>query len=131
MPRKSEVLLASAVRAATNFSQPVASGAETRGLFLTLAVTAVPGVDTVGLTLQVRDPVTGVWIDYVVFAAFATAVTAYNVIYPTGFATAAAPGISATNFAVVNAPIPNDWRVKVTHSAATNFTYSVSYQEVT
>jgi hypothetical protein len=109
------VILTSGVRAAS------ANGVDrtnhnARGLILVIDVTAVPGTDTVTFTIQGKDPASGKY--YTVLASAALVATG-TVVLRVG------PGLTAANNLVANDILPRTWRVITTHSAATNFTYSV------
>jgi len=109
---------ASAVRAATNSSvvyentQPKSY----RGLHLVFDITVAPGVDTVTLKIEGYDTTSGKYYDILVGAALSTVGTNTMRVYPSQ--------VAAANVAVSDC-LPSAWRVTVTHSAATNFTYSV------
>ena len=118
--------LSSAVRAATvivlgsTLTGSNISGQQGSGLTAYLNVSAVPGTDTVQLVLEEQDPTSGVWT--AVAATTATAVTGL-VTLKLGVGIAA---IAATTTAVaVNQILPAIWRIRVVHSAGTNFTYSL------
>lgn len=117
---KDLTVLASAVRAATNNSADQ-KNLNYRGLHLIIDVTAVPGVDTVTFTIQGKDPLSGKYYTILASAAIAAAGTTVLKVYP---------GLTAAANAVANDVLPEDWRVAVTHSAASNFTYSVGAQLV-
>ena len=111
------VLLASAVRAANN-DTPDQVNRFGRGVIVFVDVTAVPGVDTVTFTLQGRNPIRAAsW--YTILASAALAATGQVVLK-------AFPGLTAAANLTVSDVLPYHWRVSVAHSAATNFTYSVS-----
>lgn len=127
-------LLASAVRSATqaivgqDIIDPAVNGnrsginAEISGAVFYLNVTAVPGVDTVQLVLEEQDPTSGVWSQ--VAATTATAVTGMvrMKIKP------AIAGVAASTTGVqVQDIMPAIWRVRVVHSGAGNFTYSLGF----
>jgi hypothetical protein len=112
---------ASAVRNATlvgadNKKVPGASGVKA-----VLDVTAVPGVDTVQLVLEQKDPVSGKYVQMLAGVAGAGIRTDVLTIYP-GVAVAA--NVSASDI------LPDDYRFRVVHSAGTNFTYSVRLTEL-
>jgi len=110
-----QTVFASAVRAATVNSAPYTNyGA--RGLHLVFDVTAIPGGDTVTPKIEGYDPTSGKYYDILVGAARATTGTVTMRVYPSQVASA--------NLAVADV-LPSAWRVTMTHSAATNFTYSV------
>ncbi|HYD33802.1 MAG TPA: hypothetical protein VEA39_04465 [Methylophilaceae bacterium] len=108
-------LLASAVRAATN-STPDQEGDQFDGIHVIVDVTAVPGTDTVTPSIQGRDPVSGKYYDLLVGSAISAVGT---VVLKVGQGIAAAANLAAADI------VPSSWRVVLTHSAGTNFTYSV------
>lgn len=112
---RSVTLLASAVRAATNNTADQ-TNLNHRGVSVTIDVTAVPGVDTVTPKIQGKDELSGKYYDIVVGAAIVAQSTVVLKV---------CPGITpAANVAVADM-LPKIWRVVLTHSAASNFTYSV------
>lgn len=128
-----KTLLASAVRAATqtilgqDILDPTNSAGQRSGIYAEavggvfyLNVTAVPGVDTVQLVLEEQDPTSGVW--STVAAQTATAATGMVrlKIKPDVVAVAA-----STSGITVQDVFPAIWRIRVVHSAASNFTYSL------
>ena len=110
-------LYASAVRAATITSSDIVKSSNYRGIHVIINVTAVPGADTITPKIQGRTA-TGTYYDLLVGSAIVA--TGTNVIKIN-------PGAAVIANAVASDTIPDVWRVVVTHSAATNFTYSVDY----
>jgi hypothetical protein len=112
-------VLASGVHAATNNSADL-TNLNATGVIIYFNVSVVPGVDTVTLSVEGKDPVSGNYGVLYAATAIATVIQpARYVLYP------GASGAGPTG--VLAIPIPRTWRVKITHSAATNFTYSVGY----
>lgn len=109
-----ETLLASAVRAATT-STADQQKVINRGVYVFLKVTAVPGVDTLTVTIQGKD-VDGTY--YTILASTASAATGTVTLK-------VYPGLPNTANVSSNEVLPDLWRVTVTHSAGTNFTYSL------
>lgn len=108
-------VLASAVRAATNNS-PDLLNYNWHGADFIIDMTAVPGTDTVTPKVQGYDQASGKWYDLLVGAAIVGVSTVVLRV---------APGITpATNLAVASV-LPFRFRLLFTHSAASNFTYSV------
>ena len=105
-------IFASAVRAATTNSA-VFTNYTSRGGHIVIDVTAVPGIDTVTPSVQAFDPISGKFYDILVGTALVATGTVVLKVFP-GIAS------SANDF------LPLNWRVVMTHSALTNFTYSVS-----
>lgn len=111
------IVLDSAVRKATTSSadqvNPNAAGA-----IIYFAVIAVPGTDTVALTVEAKDPASGF------YSVLFTAPPISNITRPARYVIY--PGASSgAPTMVLGLPLPRTWRVTVLHSAATNFTYSV------
>lgn len=111
-------VLASAVRAATNNSEDQ-KNRDAKGLHLIIDMTAVPGVDTVTFTIQGKDPLSGKYYTLLASAAIVAASTVVLKVYP---------GLTAAANLVASDVLPADWRVLATHSAGSNFTYSVGAQ---
>ena len=108
-------VLASAARTTTTNSADQ-TNYNARGVHVLLNVTAVPGVDTVTLSIQGKDPVSAVYYTLLTgLAVVGTGVNVYKVF----------PGITAVANGAASDVLPRTWRVAVTHSAATSFTYSV------
>ena len=97
---------------------PAVPGAQS--ITAVLDVTAVPGVDTVQLIVEGRDPGTGKY--YTLLSAAARAGAGTDVL-------TIAPGIAVTANVSANAVVPSVYRVRVAHSAGTNFTYAISVRE--
>lgn len=112
---------ASAVRSATFVGDDNKKVPGNHGCLVILNVTAVPGVDTVTLSIEGKDPVSGVY--YTVLAAAARSATGQDVLQ-------VQPGGAVTANVSANASVPDTYRVKVTHSAGSAFTYSVSVTEL-
>lgn len=112
---EARTVLASAIRAANNNSGKLMNNAH-RGVDVIIDVTAVPTVDTVTFTVEGEDPASGKWYPLLASAALVAAGTVVLHIYP---------GATVTANLSANANLPRAWRVTATHSAATNFTYSV------
>lgn len=130
---KSYAALASAVRNATqtvlrsDIIDPVNSSGqrsginpESGGLIAYLNVTAVPGVDTVQLVLEEQDPASGVWSQIC-----ATTPTAVTGLVKLKLKQAIASIAATTTLVQAQDTLPAEWRLRVVHSAATNFTYSL------
>jgi len=93
---------------------------EATGLLANLNITAVPGVDTVQLVLEEIDPLSGVVTSLA--ASTATAVTGMVRLKMFPAITAVA---ASTAGVTVQDILPANWRIRVVHSAASNFTYSL------
>ena len=111
-----QTILASAVRAATN-SSAVVNNYGARGMHLVIDMTVVPGVDTVTPKIEGYDPTSGKYYDILVGAAIVATGTVVMRVYPSQ--------VAAANVAVSDC-LPSAWRITMTHSAATDFTYSVA-----
>lgn len=108
-------VLASAVRAATNNSTDQ-SNLVGCGVHVVIDVTAVPGVDTVTPKIQGKDELSGKYYDILTGAAIVGVSTVVLKVYP---------GITVAANVSVSDILPKTWRVVMTHSAGSNFTYSV------
>lgn len=112
---------ASAVRAATLVGDDNKKVPGSRGIKAVLDVTAVPGVDTVQLVIENKDPVSGKYVNVLSAAARVGAGTDTLTVQPGGPVTA--------NIAA-NDQMADTYRIRVVHSAGSNFTYSVSVTEL-
>jgi hypothetical protein len=120
-------LLESAERVATTSSDDVVAQAGQRGVQVTLDITKAPNAEeTLTLQLEAKDPASGKYTPVTAFAASkkgkeleAGATLAFTV-YPGGAETAA-----VGNHEVQALPLPRKFRVKVTHSGAGKWTYTV------
>ncbi len=111
----------SAVRSATFTGDDNKKVAGAHGCIAILQVTVAPGIDTVTLSIEGKDPVSGAY--YTVLSAAARSTTGTDVIQ-------VQPGGAITANVSANASLPDTYRVKVAHSAGSNFTYSVSVVEL-
>lgn len=112
---------ASAARTATLIGDDNRKVPGNRGVKAVLDVTAVPGIDTVQLVIENKDPVSGKYVQVLAAAARVATGTDTLTVYPGGAVTA---NVSA------NDSIADTYRIRVVHSAATSFTYSVSVTEL-
>lgn len=128
--------LPSAVRTATTTFDPSTLAGFTRGpgiapiqpldfdMFIAyLNITVVPGADTVLLKLQEQEPITGTWFDVPGGATLAQVATGLVTMRVGPGITNVAASVTAL---VLNTILPAFWRLQVVHSAASNFTYSLS-----
>lgn len=120
-------VLNSEERTKTTPSEDVSSTAGQRGVMLTLDVTKAPNAaETLTLQIEAKDPASGKYIPITAFAAskkgeeLGAGATLAFTIYPGGVETAAVGNHEAQAL-----PLPRKWRVKVTHSGAGKWTYSV------
>jgi hypothetical protein len=114
LPFSGEVIPA-AVYAATQNSIDLGNlGAA--GLIVVIDVTAVPGTDTVTFTIQGKDKVSGKYYTLLASTALVATGTVRLRVHP---------DLTAAANAAASDLVPDAWRVLATHSAATNFTYSV------
>ncbi len=111
--------LASAVRAVSTQSATF-TNYNARGIWLVLDITAVPGVQTVTLSIYAGSPLVGISQQLLAGVAQAAIGRTGYMLYP-GVA-AAALGVTA----VAGYALPRTWAVVINHSGAGNFTYSVS-----
>lgn len=107
--------LVSAVRAASTNSADLVNY-NARGVHLEFDITAVPGGDTVTLTIQGKSTLTGKYYTILAGAAQVAGATIIMRVYP---------GLVAAGNLAANDILPRIWRVSIAHSAGTNFTYSV------
>ena len=112
-------VLSSAVRAATTNSADQ-TNYDCRGVHLIVDVTVVPGVDTV--TPKIQGMANGIYYDILVGSAISATGTTVLKVYP---------GIAASANVSASDALPLQWRVVMTHSAATDFTYSVTANLIT
>jgi hypothetical protein len=112
---------ASAVRSATLVGADNKKVPGINGIVVQLNVTAVPGVDTVQLVIEGKDPVALTY--YTILSAVARAGAGVDVL-TVGLGAVVTANVSA------NTALPDTYRIRVVHSAGTNFTYSVSVSEV-
>jgi hypothetical protein len=108
-------LLSSAVRAATVTGADRVNPTGT-GVIVVIDVTAVPGVDTVTVFIEGKDPASGKYYTILQSAAIVAVSTVVLRVYP---------GLTAAANLVVSDVLPRTWRVRVVHSAGSNFTYSL------
>ncbi len=113
---RSQVLLDSAVQA-TTVSTDDQHNYGYLGAHIVIKVTAVPGVDTVTPSIEAVNPVDGTYYTLLTGPAISTMGTTVLKVFP-GIAVVA--NVSASDF------LPQGWRVTLTHSAGTDFTYSIS-----
>lgn len=110
-------IFASAARTATVNGQDMSNDAY-KCVVVVLDITAAPGGDTVTLTVQGKDVLSGKY--YTLLAGSAessTGTKTYSVC----------PGITVTANVSAAQILPQTWRAIVTHSAGGSFTYSVGY----
>jgi hypothetical protein len=114
-PTKVFTAFPSAVRNASSNSDDLCND-YFRGVEVVLDVTVAPGVDTVTFTIQGKDETSGKY--YTLLASTAISATGTTVLR-------VYPGLTAAANAAANLALPRAWRVQATHSAGSNFTYSV------
>lgn len=116
----SNQIYASAARTASFTGETNSKNPGNTGMLVLMNVTAAPGVDTITLNIQGRDPASG---------AFYTIVSSAAVV-ATGMVKLMVGRVSVVANVAANELIPDQYRVTVTHSAAGSFTYSISVTEV-
>lgn len=109
-------VLASAARTATTTSDTF-TNLHSRRAHIIIDVTVAPGVDTVTPKIEGYDAVSGKYYTLLTGAAISSTGTTVLKIGP---GLAASANVSAADF------LPLKWRVTMTHSAGTSFTYSVA-----
>ncbi len=113
------ILLASAARTATNYSEPRTNHFY-RGVKVFIDCTAATDTPSVTFSIQEQDPVGKDFKSILTSAAVTGAITAPVVL-------TVYPGCVAVANQVLNEPLPRTWRVLATHADADSITYSVSY----
>ena len=116
-------LLGSTVRAAST-SSAAQHNADARGVMVILDVTVAPA-ETLTLAIEKYIPTSDTWEALTNFGATASGYTGEKVyiLYPGATETTA-----ITDQELAGIPLPlGKWRVTVTHSAGSDWTYSVSY----
>src|SRR5689334_13748765 len=112
----SQTFLASAIRSATTSSTTFENREWNGGTFV-FDITSAPGTDTVTLSIVGIDTHSGkTWTILAGTALSATGTNTYRVF----------PSATASANAAANDTLPRRFKVTVTHSAGTNFTYSVT-----
>lgn len=115
MVNSSVTVLSSAIRAVTTNSATFTNYASI-GAHVIIDVTVVPGIDTITPKIEGVDPTSGQYYDILVgVPIISTGVTVLKIC----------PGIYGSPNMQANDMLPTTWRVTLTHSASTNFTYSV------
>lgn len=117
-------------RTATTVSEDVRTTVSDRGALLLLSIEKAPAAnETLTLQVEAKDEVSSKYLPITAFGASkkgeelgAGTILGFTV-YPGALETAAVAA-----YEVQGLPIPRHWRVKVTHSAAGSWTYSVGYQ---
>lgn len=117
----SNQIFTSAARSATFVGDDNKKVSGNHGVKAVLDVTAVPGVDTVQLVIEGKDPASGKYYTILSAAARVAAGTDVLTIFPGNAVTA---NVSASD------TLPDVYRARVIHSAATSFTYSLSLTEL-
>lgn len=120
-------LLSSEAKTATRTSDNVNVGSGQRGVMLALDITKAPNAaETLTLQLEAKDPASGKYVPITAFAAskkgeeLGAGTTLLFSVYPGALETAA-----VANHEVQGLGLPRNFRVKVTHSGAGSWTYSV------
>lgn len=111
----------SAVRNATFVGPDNTKVPGSKGATFVLTVSAVPGVDTIQLVIEGKDRASGTYETLLTVAARVATGQDISTIYP---------GITETAGVDISDPLPDVYRFRVVHSAGTNFTYSVSVDEL-
>lgn len=120
-------LLSNEARTATTSSTDVNATAGQRGVLLALDITKAPNVaETLTLQLEAKDPASGKYVPLTAFKAskkgeeLGAGTTLLFSIYPGALETEA-----VGSHEVMGLPLPRKFRVKVTHSGAGEWKYSV------
>jgi len=123
-------LLSSEERGATTSTDDITSHTSDAGAMLFLDITKAPATaETLQLVVEAKDEASG---KYVPITAFAVSKKGEELGAGTTLAftvyAAAAETAAVANHEVQALPIPRHWRVKVTHSGAGKWTYTLGYQ---
>lgn len=94
---------------------------ETSGMIAYLNITVAPGVETLQLVLEEQEPISGGWSS--IAATLATTVTGLVKLKIKPAITIAAASTSGVSIQDV---LPANWRLRVVHSAGSNWTYSLA-----
>lgn len=120
-------LLPNEARIATTVTPDVIAIAGQRGVLLTLDITKAPAAaDVLTLQLEAKDPASGKYVPITVFKAskkgeeLGAGVTSLFTVYPGALETEA-----VGSHEVMALPLPRKFRVKITHSAAGEWKYSL------
>jgi hypothetical protein len=108
-----QVIAPSAIRTADH-AVPVVN-TQGKACHLVIDMTAVPGVETVTVTIQGKDPASGKL--YTILASTALVAVATTILK-------VGPGLTAAANLVANDVLPHDLVIDFNHSAAGSFTYS-------
>jgi len=123
-------LLDSKVRAATNVTDDVRSARDDKALMFFLDITKAPAAaETLTLVLEAKDPVSGKYVPVTSFEASKKGEElggGTTLIFIVGSASAETKDVAAVQSQAL--ALPRSWRVKVTHSGAGNWTYSLGYE---
>lgn len=106
----------SAARTATSNSADIDTG-KSKGVIVVVDVTAVTAIENVTVKIQGKDSLSGKYYDILVSSAISSISTVVLKVFP-----AATPVANTT----ANDHVPKMIRVRVEHSAAGSFTYSVN-----
>lgn len=116
------VVLASAARTAdTNSAVLRNQGA--LGVVLLVDLTVLAATETVTPNIQIKDPISGLYVTVATFAAIAAVSTRAYYLSPGVSETIAQANVEVQQLAL---PAWGDWRVFMDHSAAGSHTYSVA-----
>lgn len=120
-------LLSNEGRAATKVTDDVNAVAGQRGVMLALDITKAPNTaETLTLVLEAKDPSSGKYVPITVFKAskkgeeLGAGTTLLFTVYPGALETEA-----VGSHEVMALPLPRKFRVKITHSAGSEWKYSL------
>ena len=123
-------LLASAVRAATNVTADVRSARDDKALMFFLDITKAPAAaETLTFVLEAKDPVTGKYVPVTSYEASKKGEelgAGTTLVFIIGSASSETKDVAAVQSQALT--LPRSWRVKVVHSGAGNWTYSLGYE---
>lgn len=115
-------LLASAARTADTTSADQTNH-NARGVIVHLNISAASGTGGLVMRFQMKDPVSGNYIDVNAAPTARTTAEYFTYIWYPGASMAVAANLHQVNAA----PLPRTWRVRVAHADGSSYTYSVAY----
>lgn len=114
-PHEATLLVSAARTETTNTDDQINDG--WKGLYYFFDITAVPGIDTVQVKVQVKNPVSGAYTSIFDGAELSETGLTVVVIYPTALdGSGALAGVGEVG-------LPRTWRIQILHSGEGSFTY--------
>ncbi len=118
-PTTADIVVAKRTGQTTNFTSDTLSNPYGKAMYVVLDITSVPGTDTVQLIIEFYDEASDKWISIINDTAQSTAVT--RTVLIGGGTITAGDGVSIIRCRAIPATI----RLRVVHSAATSFNYTL------